>query len=93
MESKKSTFCGVLPHQIQGQNLPPKMVKFGCFELKTPKNGGGAMGRKKRGGLLYIMDLTEVGKIKEMPRLITLNRGGCIRNEHLGKSFNQRSCL
>jgi len=26
------------------------MLKFGCFDLKTPKNGGGATGRKKRGG-------------------------------------------
>jgi len=49
------------------------MVNFGCFEVKTPKNGGGAMGRKKRGGLLYIMNLTETGNIKEMPRLITIN--------------------
>jgi len=56
------------------------MVKFGCFELKTPKNGGAAR-RKKRGGMLYMMDLIEAGKVKEMPQLITLNRGGCIRNE------------
>jgi len=26
------------------------MLKFGCFDLKIPKNGGEAAGRKKRGG-------------------------------------------
>ena len=59
------------------------MLNFGCFELKIPKNGGGAAGRMKRGRLVYITDLTEAGIVKEMPRLITLNRGGYVRIERL----------
>jgi len=39
------------------------MLKFGCFDLKTPKNGGGATGRKKGWGI-FIENLTEVVKHK-----------------------------
>jgi len=38
------------PPNIRAKPPPSRMLKFGCFDLKTPKNGGGAAGRKKGAG-------------------------------------------